>query len=145
MKGRYAEAMKHLRRAEKIYRRIGDIVSYSYTIWSMGMIHVLKGRFRSAEDCFEEAARRFRKTKDVRGTIYCGLGLGELKILKGDKAQAKRIVEKALKDALKKGFALEACHARALLGYIAEGTINRRVYKGIGTKLSYGFFPFNIP
>jgi tetratricopeptide (TPR) repeat protein len=145
MKSDYDGGMKHLRRAESVYRTIGDIVSYSYTLWSMGMIYVMKRKLSAAGVCFEKAASHFRNTRDVRGLVYCGLGLSELDFLRGDRSSSRRRVKAALRDSLKKGFALEACHSRTLLNYLETEETDNKCYNRLGARLRFGNFPFNIP
>lgn len=145
MNSDYGNGMKHLRRAEVIYSRIGDIVSYSYTLWSMGMTHVMRRKPNAAKVCFEKAAEHFRRTRDTRGLVYCRLGMCELELLRDNRTSSRRKALTALRDSLKKGFALESCHSRTLLNYLETGDIDNKCYNTVGSKLKFGGFPFNIP
>ncbi|HTR44118.1 MAG TPA: tetratricopeptide repeat protein [Thermodesulfovibrionales bacterium] len=145
MKGDFSGALQHLRKAERVYRKIGDIVSYSYTLWSMGMTHLMEGRLARAKKCFGEAASRFKETKDIRGIIYCGLAGGQLLFLKGDVKRALAEFGKALAVSEAHEFMIEACHARALLGYAESGRADRTLHRKIGLRLEFTTIPFNIP
>jgi tetratricopeptide (TPR) repeat protein len=145
MRGRYEDALRHLRRAERIYLAIGDIVSYSYTLWSLGMVHLMEGRLRWAEYYVKKASVRFRKTKDIRGLIYCRLALGQVQYLRGDRRGARRELAKALHASLKNKFGLERCHSRSLLEYMEKGKMSHDCYRAAGSRLRASAIPFNIP
>ena len=83
MKGDYSGALLHFRKATTLYRKIGDIVSFSYTLWSLGKTYTMLGRLDKAAEYFKQAQGFFRKTKDPRGIIYCKLGMGEIEFLRG--------------------------------------------------------------
>jgi len=64
--------------AEKLYKRIGDKVSYAYTLWSIGTAHKLKGSTEEAARYFDIADKLFKSTGDLRGRSYAALGRAEL-------------------------------------------------------------------
>jgi hypothetical protein len=127
-----------------LYRRIGDIVSYSYTLWSMGKTHMMLGRLALSERYTKEALRNFRRTKDPRGVIYCRLSEAEIAFLRGREASARKLLQAAGEDARSWGFAVERCHCRMLLGEM-EDARGGACYRQLGLRLSFGSIPFNIP
>lgn len=140
----YRSALNNFRKAVRLYRKIGDRVSYAYTVWGLGTARKMTGNYGSARDYFTEAMALFRVTKDPRGIIYCKMGFGEIAFLKGRKAAAKRYISDALEDAHTHGFALEKCHATALLSCIT-GKIQNACYNQLGLKLRFRDLPMNIP
>lgn len=144
MKGDFGGAKKEFRRAIVLYRRIGDIVSYSYTLWSMGKTYMLERKAALSEKYFRDALSHFRKTRDPRGVIYCRLGMAELRALSGRKRAAQNMLDSALRDSQAYGFAVEACHAKALRS-VLEGLPGNECYRKLGLKLKFDSIPFNIP
>jgi tetratricopeptide (TPR) repeat protein len=144
MRGEFKGAREHFRRAVAVYRRIGDVVSYSYTLWSLGKMHMMTGKYGLSEKYVKEALGHFRKTRDPRGAIYCRLSQAELRRLGGGKAAAGRMLVAARREARAFGFAVEECHAGALLSSL-EGRTDNSCYGKLGLGLRYGAIPFNIP
>jgi tetratricopeptide (TPR) repeat protein len=153
MGGRYEDALAFFGRATRLYRRIGDEVSYAYTIWGEGTTHKMLGGYERALARFTEADAIFRKTRDPRGRIYTSLGAGELLVLRGRHRAAERKLRSALESARRLGFRFEEAHARLLLGLlrVEEG---RRVsferilarYARLGTSFPRKpSLPLNIP
>lgn len=139
----------HFVRAAALYQRIGDIVSYSYTLWSLGMTNIFSGLLNLAEKYFKDAKSNFRKTGDVRGIIYCRMGVAQIRALQARPGtispDAKRMLTQAVGEAKQYRFEVELCHAEALLGKIANGTVDNSCYKALGLKLAFSELPFNIP
>jgi tetratricopeptide (TPR) repeat protein len=144
MLGDYRKALASFSRASTLYKKIGDRVSYSYTLWSIGTTHKMLHEYASADNVFKEAQVLFKKTKDPRGLIYCQLGFGEIALLKGNNATALRKFKASLSQARRYGFRVEACHAAMLLSY-AYGKKNMVCYNSLGMKLDFNEAPFNIP
>ncbi len=123
---------------------MGDRVSYSYTIWSIGTTYKMLGDYKESRKCFKTARYFFDKTKDPRGIIYCNLGLGEIALLEERKKLAEKYFIKSIKDAKQYGFMLESCHSEMLESYLF-GKIKRSCYNKLGLKLHFKNAPFNIP
>jgi hypothetical protein len=128
------EAEKNFKKAIKIYEEIGDIVSSSYTLWSMAMLEILK-TYRSKKNkkdytnaikYIHKAEKNFKKCNDPRGLIYCILLRGMINYLKGKRSIGKKIFKKAYEKTKTFDFALEKKYAEKLLN---------------GKKL----IPYNIP
>lgn len=164
----YKNALVHFAKATSLYQKIGDRVSYSYTLWGLGSTYKMMGNFKKARDNFIKAMLLFKKTKDPRGIIYCRLGLGELGLLEGRKVNAMRQLKTALSESTKNKFAIERCHAAAILSCMNEnnppapyfkggyrgvkweqaglsGNIDDRCYNKLGLKLKFQGIPFNMP
>ncbi len=73
MRRKFKAALGEFGLAEAGYRVIGDVVSYAYTLWSMGMTHLFLGREKKTEECLNAAACLFDHTGDRRGTAYVHL------------------------------------------------------------------------
>jgi tetratricopeptide (TPR) repeat protein len=145
MRGNYKDALHHLKRAERVYLTMGDIVSYSYTLWSIGMVHLMEGRLRWAEYYVMKASVRFKKTKDIRGLISCRLALGQVQYLRGDRSAARREFVKAFHDSVGNKFGIETCHSKALLEYMKTGKMTHECHRRAGSRLRVSSIPFNIP
>jgi hypothetical protein len=91
--------MQHFAKAERLYGAIGDIVSYSYTIWSMATLFIMIGEYQRARREITQAQKNFRKTKDPRGLIYCEMALGQIDFLHGRRKQARGRFQAAYKEA----------------------------------------------
>jgi tetratricopeptide (TPR) repeat protein len=147
----YSKALGHFRKATRLYEEIGDIVSYSYTLWSLAMVYKMKGDLAKAGELINNARRNFKKTKDPRGIIYCDLADGEIAWMEGNDRKAQRLMKSALANAERHKFRLEACHARLLLLNSAQvyrkgaAAKNPPCYKKIGIVLNFASMPFNIP
>jgi len=121
MNGDYKNALRYFKKAEILYKQIGDRVSYAYTLWSVGASHKMLGEYKDAAKSFNEAAGFFEQTRDPRGKIYCILGIGELDYLNGNKGTAKRAFKRSLKLAGDYGFEVERRYAEKLLWFYEEG------------------------
>jgi hypothetical protein len=110
----------------------------------MGKTHMMLGRLALSERYTKEALRNFRKTKDPRGVIYCRLSEAEIAFLKGREASARKLLLATGEDARSRGFAVERCHARMLLGAV-EGAGKGACYGRLGLRFSFCSIPFNIP
>jgi len=130
--------MQSTKKASRLYKKIGDRVSYAYTLWSLATTHKMKGSYRRAFRNLEKAESLFKITNDPRGLVYCKLGYGELRLLAGDRTGARRFFKSGLSIAEKFGFKVEAAHAKMLLerpsGYIK-----------LGIKLDFQAPPYNLP
>jgi tetratricopeptide (TPR) repeat protein len=141
----------HFRKATRLYEEIGDIVSYSYTLWSLAMVYKMKGDLLHASELIGKARKNFKKTKDPRGIIYCDLADGEVAWMEGNNQKAHKMMKSALANAERHKFRLEECHARLLLLNSAQvyrkgaAAKNPPCYKKIGVTLNFGSMPFNIP
>ena len=149
MMERHEEALGQFRRALKTYKKIGDIVSSSYTLWSVSKSLLFTGKMEKAEKTLKEAEKFFAKTKDPRGGIYCLLSEAELEAMKGRAKKAAVLASRALDDSKKHGFAIELCHARALLGSLGArdgGKADMGCYKKLGLKKpDFRKAPVNLP
>lgn len=122
MTGEYRGAMRHFANAEKGYRKIGDRVSFPYTLIGITLIDWQNGREQPRlGGRLSEALEHFRKTKDHRGVIYVDLVRG---------IRTPSYARKALAAAKALGLRYEACHALFLL----EGATTRvaRAYAKVG-------------
>ena len=142
-------AFSYFSKATALYNKIGDKVSYAYTLWGLGTAYKMTGVHNKARDYFTEALRFFRKTKDPRGIIYCELGFSEISLLEGRKAAAKKYSSAALLGSKKNGFALEKCHAETLVSFLngppSSGNKKSTCYDRLGLKLGFQALPLNIP
>jgi tetratricopeptide (TPR) repeat protein len=146
MTGNYNDAIKHFRQAERLYEDIGDIVSYSYTLWSFANVYKMKGDLLPARELLKKARRNFKKTRDPRGIIYCNLTLGEMEYMKGKSGRAEKLFRLALKEAVARGFKLETCHARMLLAVMAGGPSKTlSCYGRLGVRTMPSGIPCNMP
>ncbi len=149
MMGRHEDALKQFRRALKIYRRIGDIVSSSYTLWSASKSLMMTGRPKPALKTLKEAEKFFARTKDPRGRIYCLLSEAEFAAMNGGGKKPAELAARALETSKRRGFAIEACHASALLGFFrlnAAREPGAACYRRLGLKKpDFGKVPVNIP
>ena len=167
----YRTALANFAKAIRLYKKIGDKVSYAYTLWSLGTTYKMMGNLKKASDNFIGAMLLFNKTKDPRGTIYCRLALGEIDFLEGRKASAMKRLRLALSESVKNNFAIEKCHAVAVLSYVNNpltppfnsplskggyrgvkgvqkgfsGKIDDSCYNSLGLRLKFHGLPFNIP
>jgi tetratricopeptide (TPR) repeat protein len=158
----YKRALTHFSQATKLYKKIGDKVSYSYTLWGVATTHKMIGNYKKAHDYLIKAIMLFRKTRDPKGLIYCRLGLGEIDILKGKKTFARRHLLASLHESIQHNFAVEKCHAKALIMYMDRnnppttpfgkggqggfsGKIDNECYNKLGLKLRFQGLPLNIP
>jgi tetratricopeptide (TPR) repeat protein len=151
MMGDFGKALSHFKKATRLYEEIGDIVSYSYTLWSLASVHKMKGDLTLAEEFIGTARRNFKKTKDPRGIIYCDLSDGEVAWMQGDDRRAEKLIRSALSNAERHKFKLEECHARLLLLNSAKpfrkgaAANNPPCYRKIGIELQFETMPLNIP
>ena len=67
MKDDYSGALLHFRKATTLYRKIGDIVSFSYTLWSLGKTYTMLGRLDKAAEYFKQAQGFSKRQKDPKG------------------------------------------------------------------------------
>jgi tetratricopeptide (TPR) repeat protein len=121
MREDYKKGLKNFKKAEVLYRKIGDRVSYAYTLWSIGTTYKMLGKYKEAADSFKSAAELFRATKDPRGKIYCMLGSAEIEYLKGNIKKAKKGFMKGLELARQYRFKVEKGYARKLIRAAAKG------------------------
>lgn len=161
MLGAYDESFVYFKKATKLYKTIGDHVSYAYTLWGMSTSYKMMHQYGRAVRYLENARALFKKTKDARGIIYTKLGFGEIALLCGDMKNARKYLNAAYREARKKKFSLEFCHAQMLMSYLdgsvcqkrskihrmpeATGTTERTCYNQIGVKLKLNNPPVNIP
>jgi tetratricopeptide (TPR) repeat protein len=166
----YKSAFRNFRKAAKLYEKIGDKVSYAYTLWGFGITHSLIGNNVKANNYLLRSMKLFQETKDARGIIYCRLGLGQLALIDREDSLAKRHIEASLNASLKNSFRVETCHAKILMSLIdhygnslhsqldKQGSVgdNReirgfhgkrylRCYNSLGLKLRVQGLPMNIP
>jgi tetratricopeptide (TPR) repeat protein len=90
MAGRFKSALPFYRKAERLYGRIGDRVSYAYTLWSLGTTYKMLGRYTEATRSFQKADLLFHATGDTRGRIYTLLGFAEIEFLKANQHPTQR-------------------------------------------------------
>jgi tetratricopeptide (TPR) repeat protein len=145
MKGDFTGALKEFKAAEKGYAIIGDVVSYSYTLWSMGMTGLFLKRYKEAETCFLKANANFESTGDGRGMAYVHMGLAQLKMLRRQNPAADLKAARALT-------AETAIGWEHLMARVVEAHAKPRTMKKLCEKITaYGSswrpvgFPINIP
>ncbi|MCK5512339.1 MAG: hypothetical protein KAI96_05995, partial [Thermodesulfovibrionia bacterium] len=113
--GDYKKAFVLFGKAETLYKKIGDRVSYAYTIWGIATAYKMIGDLKQAGKKFKEADVLFKKTGDPRGKIYCMLGRGELNYLNKKENIARKSFLKAKQLADYYGFKIEKRYAEKLL------------------------------
>jgi tetratricopeptide (TPR) repeat protein len=157
----YKRSLVNFSKAVDLYQKIGDRVSYAYTLWGLGTTYKITGNFQKARANFIEAMLLFKRTKDARGIVYCNLGLGEIDFLSERKAIAIKRLQMAFHDAVSNSFAIEKCYATTFLSFInknnppsppfskggQEGFSEKTntCYNRLGLKLKFQGLPFNIP
>jgi tetratricopeptide (TPR) repeat protein len=144
MLGDYKKALSYFRRASALYNKIGDRVSYAYTLWSMGTTYKMLGDYQNASGYFTLSQNLFKQTKDPRGLIYCTLGFGEIALLEGRKKLAEKYFRDSVNKAKKYGFKVERCHAERLSSCLS-GKTTTACYHRLGLKLNFQTLPFNLP
>jgi tetratricopeptide (TPR) repeat protein len=115
MREDFRNGLVNFKKAEKLYKKIGDRVSYAYTLWSVGTTYKMLGKYKEAVKCFNSAAELFKVTKDPRGKIYCILGSAEVDYLEGEIKKAKKGFARGLKRAEQYGFKVEKGYAKKLI------------------------------
>ena len=131
MQGDFKGSLKCFNKAKTHYKKIGDKVSFAYTLWGEGTAFKMLSRLPEARRDFLYAQQLFKETRDERGLSYCELSLGELEFLKGGRAKAMLLFKKALKRARRFSFAVEIKYANRLLQALKSKSWER--------------FPFNLP
>ncbi|MCX8030473.1 MAG: tetratricopeptide repeat protein [Thermodesulfovibrionales bacterium] len=150
MQGDLAIAIDYFLKASALYKDFNDIVSHSYTIWSMANVMKMENNFSEAERFLDWANKNFKKTKDNRGISYCLMCKGEIEYMKGNHKKAQKLLKEAFRITESYRFALEMCHAKALL-YLINPKLNStysgyiKCYKKIGLKDYPRTIPFNMP
>jgi len=129
MKGDFKGSLLYFKKAKQHYKKIGDKVSFAYTLWGEGTAFKMMNKLEDAKKDFLDAQKLFKETIDERGLSYCELSLGELEFLKGRFVNASALLKKALKRAKGFSFGIEIKHANRLIKALKTG-------KG---------FPFNLP
>ena len=125
----YRRKTKRDKKAKAHYKKIGDKVSFAYTLWGEGTAFKMMGMLPEAKKDFSDARKLFKETRDERRLSYCELSFGELEFLKGRRSGAKILFQKALKRAKSFFFGVEMKYAGRLIQALKRG-------KG---------FPFNLP
>ena len=138
MNGRYDSALTFFKKAEKLYKRIGDKVSYAYTLWSIGTTYKLMGQLSDAIEYFNAADKLFQTTGDLRGRSYASLGRAELAWLQGKNGEGER--RKAEGFAKSGGYAWEYLHAKMM----KDGKVSPTA-KGQYKKMGSVFCPKGLP
>jgi len=164
MLGDYKNAFSSFANASRLYRIIGDKVSYAYTLWGIGTAYKMTGFYQRARNHMMKAMQFFRETKDPRGILYCLLGLGEIAFLTGDATRAKKHLASARKALATLRFGVEECHAQTLNKIInressvicshteqgiggrrKKGLLQESCYRRLGLNLRFHSLPLNIP
>jgi len=141
----YKNAFAYFTKAIRLYKKIGDKVSYAYTLWGLSTTYKMVGKLKNAHDLLMKAMALFKTTKDPRGIIYCKLGLGEISLLTGKKAFAKRHLSTAQNESDKHGFAVEGCYAKTLMSLHNDKEISNTCYHQLGLRLKFQAMPLNFP
>ena len=144
MDGDLPGALAHFRKAEKGYAKIGDKVSYAYTLWSLGTTFKLMERFGEARKALAKADALFKLTKDGRGQAYVQQALAEIEALEGhvDKglARLKRSAH------LTKPYVWEARHHVALTALLqGQPQKAKKAYQSSGSSFQPISLPVNWP
>jgi tetratricopeptide (TPR) repeat protein len=129
MKDDFKGSLQYFKKAKAHYKKIGDKVSFAYTLWGEGTAFKMMNKLEDAKKDFLDAQKLFKETIDERGLAYCELSLGELEFLKGRLKDASKLFNEALKRAKRFSFGVEIKYAKRLLKALKTG-------KG---------FPFNLP
>jgi len=147
----FSDALEYFRRAEELYRDIGDEVSYAWTLWSFGTALKVLRRFDEAREKFEAARALFAKTGDARGMVYYLLAVAEIAFLEGHKEEAFALFERIETSLSGKPLKLEKVHLR-LYRWLAgkeEASLDdiRELYRKLGVHFLPPFpvFPLNLP
>jgi tetratricopeptide (TPR) repeat protein len=115
MKGDRAGARDYFKKAKSVYKRIGDKVSYAYTLWGEGSLYQVMGKSALSMRDFKAAEALFTETGDSRGLIYCELGLSQGLFVADKATEAVGRLKRALKRAEKLGLKTEASYARKVI------------------------------
>jgi tetratricopeptide (TPR) repeat protein len=144
MQGDLKAALAYFKKAEKGYARIGDIVSYAYTLWSLGQAHKLQGDFAPARKALAKAEELFKRTGDGRGRAYVQHALAEMEALEGRPREALKRLKAATP--LVKPYAWEARHQKALLAVVSGKPWDApKAYAGSGSAFKPQSLPINWP
>ncbi len=156
----YKKALFYFSKATRLYQRIGDIVSYSYTLWGIGSTYKMMGDYKKAQDNFRKAMLLFKKTNDSRGVIYCKLSIGEIGFLQDKKRKAISLLKEAFDESVRHGYLIEKCHAGIILSNIIKNISPKgekkedikgfsgeiyRCHDKLGLRIRFEGLPFNIP
>ena len=114
MQGDFKGSLGYFKKARTNYKKIGDKVSYAYTLWGEGSAFLMLGRSEDALKDFKEAKALFRQTKDKRGLVYCQLTIGQIEFARNEAKGVKTLAE-AYTRARDLKLAVEARYAKTLL------------------------------
>ena len=92
MRREFKAALGEFGQAEAGYRVIGDVVSYAYTLWSMGMTHLFLRHANKADECLNAAQCLFERTGDRRGTAYVHMAWAQVADDPGPHLKAARAI-----------------------------------------------------
>jgi tetratricopeptide (TPR) repeat protein len=144
MNGDLFIALKNFRKAEKGYAKIGDKVSYAYTLWSLGTTFKLMERFGEARKALAKADALFKLTKDGRGQAYVQQALAEIEALEGDPARGLARLKRSAP--LTKPYAWEARHHLALTALLQGQPVKaKKAYQSSGSSFQPMSLPVNWP
>ncbi len=74
--GNWKDALFHLNRSKKYYRKNNDTEGLAFTLWAEAGTYRIKGDIKKAINTFLESMKLFESLKDMHGTGYCMCGLG---------------------------------------------------------------------
>ncbi|MGX9728518.1 MAG: tetratricopeptide repeat protein [Candidatus Electronema sp. VV] len=93
---RYKQARSHVKRALKLYQKIGERIGEANCILFLGKVHLACSEFPEAQQLVEEALQLYRKIDEQVGKVNCFQVFGELSVKTGEFIAAKQYYEQAL-------------------------------------------------
>ncbi len=87
--------VKAAKQAVELRRELDDPAGFGWSIWDLGMSHLVGGEIREATAILEEAARSFDEKNDANGAAWARLFIGKayFKHYPAQKEEGKRIME----------------------------------------------------
>lgn len=135
--GRYADAVKELKKANDFARSFAETDKRKLESWiNLGEAHVANDDYKEAEACLNHAALILRNTNQTQGKEFARVqqDLGELRLNSGDLKAAEACFKKALDVRMKLSGTDKEDAADSLQG-LASISIQRRNYKDAIAKL----------
>jgi len=93
----YVEAQEHLRQAEELDRRIGDLMGAGWTHNNLGLVLENMGHYDQAIGHYRQALTLFRRTHDLRGESFALGNLGYLHSRVGRYEEARKFYRRDLR------------------------------------------------
>lgn len=92
---RTGEAVKILKRAEKIYEELDDEMGFAYLNWAYCVVFRISGNFKEAMEYGERALAIFNYFEDKKGILYSSCALGGLSRILGNLEDSLNYYKKA--------------------------------------------------